>query len=264
MHRSESLKVIDPRAAVDPSARIADGVTVGPFAVIGSEVTIESGTWIGPHAVIRGPCTIGKDNRIYQFASVGEDPQDLKYAGEPTRLEIGDRNTIREFATIHRGTTQDASLTHIGNENLLMAYTHVAHDCRLGDHVIMANAASLGGHVRIDDWVILGGFTIIHQFCRVGCHAFAGMGSAISKDVPPYVMVNGHPAKPHGLNTEGLKRRQFDNQRIAQIKRAYRTLYNSGLSLAAAKASLAESGRDDVDVQVMADFLAASERSIVR
>jgi UDP-N-acetylglucosamine acyltransferase len=264
VHGTESLSVIDPRAAVDPSAKLAEDVTVGPFAVIGPDVTIGSGTRIGPHVVVRGPCTIGRENRIYQFASVGEDPQDKKYAGEPTRLEIGDRNTIREFATIHRGTAQDASVTRIGSDNLLMAYTHVAHDCWLGDHIIMANAASLGGHVRIDDWVILGGFTIIHQFCRVGCHAFAGMGSAISKDVPPYVMVNGQPAKPHGLNTEGLKRREFGGERIGRIKRAYRTLYHSGLPFAAAKEALAESGKDDDDLRIMADFLAASERSIVR
>ena len=264
MYRTESLSVIDARAAVDPAAELADDVTVGPFAVIGPDVTIGAGTWIGPHVVIRGPCKIGQGNRIYQFASIGEDPQDKKYAGEPTRLEIGDRNRIREFSTIHRGTIQDESLTRIGSDNLLMAYTHVAHDCQLGDNIIMANAASLGGHVRIDDWVILGGFTIIHQFCRVGRHAFAGMGSAISKDVPPYVMVSGHPAKPHGLNNEGLKRRQFDGERIGRIKRAYRTLYSEGLPLSAARAALAEIGQTDDDVRVMADFLAASERSIVR
>jgi UDP-N-acetylglucosamine acyltransferase len=256
--------VIDARAAVDPKAQLAEDVTVGPFAVIGRDVVIGAGTTIGPHVVINGPCVIGRDNRIYQFASIGEDPQDKKYAGEPTRLEIGDRNRIREFATIHRGTIQDESLTRIGSDNLLMAYTHVAHDCRLGDNVIMANAASLGGHVQIDDWAILGGFTIVHQFCRIGRHAFAGMGSAISKDVPPYVMVSGHPAKPHGLNSEGLRRRGFDAERIARIKRGYRMLYSQGLALSAAREALEEAGRTDEDIRVVADFLAASERSIVR
>jgi len=256
--------MIDPRAAVDPTAQLAEDVTVGPFAVIGPDVQIGAGTKIGPHVVIRGPCVIGRDNTIFQFASIGEDPQDKKYAGEPSRLEIGDRNRIREFTTIHRGTVQDESLTRIGSDNLLMAYTHVAHDCRLGDNIIMANAASLGGHVHIDDWVILGGFTIIHQFCRVGSHAFAGMGSGISKDVPPYVMVSGHPAKPHGLNSEGLRRRGFDAERITRIKRAYRMLYNAGMPLSAAREALEDAGQADDDIRVMADFLAASERSIVR
>jgi UDP-N-acetylglucosamine acyltransferase len=256
--------LIDSRAAVDPTAQLAENVTVGPFTVIGRDVVIGAGTHIGPHVVINGPCVIGRDNRIYQFASIGEDPQDKKYAGESTRLEIGDRNRIREFATIHRGTIQDESLTRIGSDNLLMAYTHVAHDCRLGDNIIMANAASLGGHVRIDDWAILGGFTIVHQFCRIGRHAFAGMGSAIGKDVPPYVMVSGQPARPHGLNSEGLRRRGFDSERIARIKRGYRILYNQGLALAAAREALIDAGRTDADIRVVAEFLAASERSIVR
>jgi UDP-N-acetylglucosamine acyltransferase len=256
--------VIDPRAAVDPAARIAEDVTVGPFAVIGADVEIGPGCRIGPHVVINGPTRLGRDNRVYQFASIGEDPQDKKYAGEPTRLEIGDRNRIREFVTIHRGTVQDDSLTSIGDDNLLMAYTHVAHDCRIGNHVIMANAASLGGHVSVDDWAILGGFSIVHQFCRIGRHCFTGMGSAIGKDVPPYVMVSGHPAKPHGINSEGLRRRDFDGSRISTIKRGYRTLYSSGKSLAAAREELAALGETDEDMRVIADFLAASERSIVR
>jgi UDP-N-acetylglucosamine acyltransferase len=256
--------VIDRRAVIDPAAELDEGVVVEPFAVIGPHVRIGKGTKVGPHAVIRGPCVIGRENQIFQFASIGEDPQDQKYRGETTYLEIGDRNAIREFTTIHRGTAQDKSMTTIGSDNLLMAYTHVAHDCRLGDNVIMANAASLGGHVQIDDWAILGGFTIVHQFCRIGRHAFAGMGSAISKDVPPYVMVSGHPAKPHGLNSEGLRRRGFDGERIARIKRGYRMLYNEGLALSAAREALEEAGRTDEDIRVVADFLAASERSIVR
>ena len=256
--------MIDPRAVVDPAADLEEGVVVGPFAVIGAGVQIGAGTEIGPHVVIRGPSRIGRDNRVYQFASIGEDPQDKKYAGEETRLEIGDRNTIREFVTIHRGTVQDDSLTSIGNDNLLMAYTHVAHDCRIGDHTIMANAASLGGHVHIGDWAILGGFSIVHQFCRIGAHCFTAMGSAVGKDVPPYVMVGGQPAKPRGINSEGLRRRDFSAEQITTIKRCYKTLYASGLSLAAARERIAEAGSEHEELRLMAEFLAASERSIVR
>ncbi len=264
MYRTESLTVIDARAVVDPAAELDEGVTIGPFTVIGPGVRIGKGTEIGPHVVIRGPCSIGRDNRIFQFASIGEDPQDKKYAGEETRLEIGDRNRIREFTTIHRGTVQDQSLTSIGNDNLLMAYTHVAHDCRIGSNAIMANAASLGGHVHIGDWAILGGFSMVHQFCRVGQHCFLGMGSAVSKDVPPFVMIGGHPAKPHGINSEGLRRRAFSPEQIATIKRAYRTLYSSGLQLAAARAQITAAAAENDELRVMAEFLAASERSIVR
>ena len=264
MYRTESLRVADPRAVIDPAAELDERVVVGPFAVIGAGVQIGKGTEIGPHVVIRGPCRIGRDNRIYQFASIGEDPQDKKYAGEETRLEIGDRNKIREFTTIHRGTVQDESLTTIGSDNLLMAYTHVAHDCRIGNHTIMANAASLGGHVHVGDWAILGGFSIVHQFCRIGPHCFTAMGSGIGKDVPPYVMVDGHPAKPRGINGEGLRRRGFSAEQIAVIKRAYKTLYTSGLSLAAAREQIDEAAAGHEELRLMADFLAASERSIVR
>ena len=256
--------MIDPRAVVDPTAELDEGVEVGPFAVIGPGVQIGAGTRIGPHVVIRGPSRIGRDNRIYQFASIGEDPQDKKYADEETRLEIGDRNRIREFATIHRGTVQDEALTTIGSDNLLMAYTHVAHDCRIGSHTIMANAASLGGHVHIGDWAILGGFSIVHQFCRVGAHAFTAMGSAVSKDVPPYVMVDGHPAKPRGINSEGLRRRDFSAEQITMIKRSYKTLYTSGLPLAAAREQITEAAAEHGELRLMVEFLAASERSIVR
>ncbi|MCB1801418.1 MAG: acyl-ACP--UDP-N-acetylglucosamine O-acyltransferase [Gammaproteobacteria bacterium] len=256
--------MIDPRAVIDPEAEIDEGVTIGPFCVIGPKVQIGKGTRIGPHVVIKGPCRIGRDNRIYQFASVGEDPQDKKYADEETLLVIGDRNTIRESATIHRGTVQDESLTEIGNDNLFMAYTHVAHDCRVGSHVIMANAASLGGHVHIGDWAILGGFTTVHQFCRLGAHCFSAMGSGIGKDVPPFVMVSGQPAQPHGINSEGLKRRDFSAQQIASIKRAYRTLYNFGLSLAEAREQIVQAAVDNAEMRMFADFLATSERSIVR
>jgi UDP-N-acetylglucosamine acyltransferase len=256
--------MIDPRAAIDPKAELDEGVRVGAFAIIGAEVQVGAGTEIGPHAVIRGPTRIGRDNRIFQFTSVGEDPQDKKYAGERTFLEIGERNHIREFATIHRGTVQDAVTTRIGNDNLLMAYTHVAHDCQIGNHVIMANAASLGGHVKVEDWAILGGFTTVHQFCRIGAHSFSGMGSAISKDVPPFVMISGHPARPHGINTEGLKRRGFSAERGAAIKRAYKTLYLSGLKLEEALERLTEQAAEQSDVQRILRFIESSERSIVR
>lgn len=256
--------MIDPRAVIDASAELDEDVSVGPFSVIGPGVKIARGTVVGPHVVIKGPARIGRDNRVFQFASVGEDPQDKKYAGEETFLEIGDRNQIREFTTIHRGTVQDAALTRIGDDNLLMAYTHVAHDCRIGSHVILANAASLGGHVQVDDWAILGGFTIVHQFCRIGRHCFTAMGSVISKDVPPYLMVGGQPAKPHGINSEGLRRRAFTADQTAAIKRAYKTLYSTGLSLAAAREEIAKAAASSAELKVMADFLAASERSIVR
>jgi len=256
--------MIDPRAAIDPKAELDQDVTVGPFSVIGPGVRVAAGTEIGSHVVIRGETSIGRDNRIFQFASVGEDPQDKKYAGERTRLEIGDRNQIREFTTIHRGTIQDEGLTRIGSDNLLMAYTHVAHDCRIGNNVIMANAASLGGHVQIGDWAILGGFTIVHQFCRVGAHSFCAMGSAVGKDVPPFVMLGGHPAKPHGLNSEGLKRRGFDAKRLAAIKRAYKSLYHSGMRLEEAISTIEESVGDNADLLELLAFLRASERSIVR
>lgn len=255
---------VDARAVIDPAAELDEGVTVGPFAVIGTGVRIGGGTAIGPHVVIRGPTRIGRDNRIFQFASIGEDPQDKKYAGEETGLEIGDRNQIREFTTIHRGTVQDDSLTRIGSDNLLMAYTHVAHDCRIGDNVVMANAASLGGHVQIGDWAILGGFSIVHQFCRIGAHSFSAMGSAIGRDVPPYVMVGGHPARPHGINSEGLKRRGFSADQMGSIRRAYKTLYLSGLPLAAAREQIDAAGADSEVLRVLADFLASSGRSIVR
>ena len=264
MYRTESVSVIDPRAVIDPAAELDEGVTVGPFSIIGAGVQIGKGTVIGPHVVIHGPCRIGCDNRIFQFASIAEDPQDKKYAGEQTYLEIGDRNRIREFTTIHRGTSQDQSLTLIGSDNLLMAYTHVAHDCRIGNHAIMANAASLGGHVHVGDWAILGGFSIVHQFCHIGAHCFTGMGSVISKDVPPYVTIGGNPAKPHGINSEGLRRRGFGVEQIAVIKRAYKTLYTSGLPLAVARQQITEAAAGSDELQVMAEFLAASERSIVR
>lgn len=256
--------MIHPSAIIDASAVLADGVEVGPFAIIGAGVEIGRGTRIGPHAVIRGPAKIGADNRIYQFASVGEDPQDKKYQGEATRLVIGDRNVVRESATIHRGTLQDRGETRIGNDNLFMAYTHVAHDCVVGDQVIMANAASLGGHIEVHDWAILGGFTIVHQFCRIGAHSFSAMGSVVSKDVPPYITIDGHPAVPRGVNSEGLRRRQFSAESISAIRRAYRLLYLSGLKLEDAVAAIRELADDHPVLACMADFVAGSRRSIAR
>jgi UDP-N-acetylglucosamine acyltransferase len=256
--------LIHPCAVIDPGARLAAGVDVGPFAVIGAGVEIGEGTRVGPHTVIRGPTRIGRDNRIFQFASVGEDPQDMKYGGEETRLEIGDRNQIRECATLHRGTVQDQGVTRVGDDNLFMAYTHVAHDCRIGNHVIMANAASLGGHVEIQDWAILGGFTIVHQFCRLGAHSFCAMGSALSKDVPPYVTVGGQPAAPHGINSEGLRRRGFSPAAIAAIKRAYRALYLAGLKLDEALERIGGLAAEVPEVAALAAFVAERGRGIVR
>ena len=264
MHRQGDRKLIDPRAVIDPDAELEEGVSVGPFSVIGAGVKIGRGTEIGPHVVIKGPTRIGRDNRIFQFASVGEDPQDKKYAGEPTILEIGDRNVIRECATLHRGTVQDQGVTRIGSDNLFMAYIHVAHDCVIGDSIIMANGASLGGHVQIGDWAILGGFTMVHQFGRIGAHSFCGMGSAVSMDLPPFVTVAGQPAKPHGINSEGLRRRGFSAEDIRQIKRAYKLIYMSKLRLEDARAEIGQMMQQTPALAVLHDFLGQSGRGILR
>lgn len=256
--------MIHKQAIIDATAELDEGVTVGPFSVIGAGVKIGKGSEISPHVVINGPTTIGRDNRIYQFASVGEAPQDKKFAGEETRLEIGDRNVIREFTTISRGTVQDEGFTRIGDDNLLMAYTHVAHDCVIGNHVILANAASLGGHVVVDDHAILGGFTIVHQFCQVGMHSFCGMGSAISKDVLPYITVTGNPACARSINSEGLSRRGFDKDAIRRLKQAYKLIFMSKRPLSEAKIELEKMAQLGPEIQPMVDFLARSERSIVR
>ena len=255
---------IHPTAVVDPKAEIAADVSVGPYSVIGPDVSIGSGTRINPHVVISGPTSIGRDNHIFQFASVGEAPQDKKYAGEPTRLEIGDGNTIRESVTIHRGTAQDQGLTKLGDDNLLMAYSHVAHDCRLGSHIIMANCVTLAGHVTVDDWVIFGGFTGGHQFCRIGAHSFLAVYAGVTRDLPPYVMVSGNPAEPRGINSEGLKRRGFSSDAIRNIKEAYRLLYRAGLRLEEARDQIAEMATTASELQIMVDFLDQSQRSIVR
>lgn len=256
--------MIHPSALIDDLAGIAKGVTVGPFCVIGPDVEIGAGTIIGPHVVIRGPTRIGRENRIFQFASIGEDPQDKKYQGEITRLEIGDRNVIREYSTVHRGTIQDKSVTRLGDDNLLMAYTHVAHDCVIGNGVIMANGASLAGHVTVDDCAILGGFSLVHQFCRIGRYSFSGMGSVISRDIPPYVMVGGSPTRPRGINSVGMERRGFDAESILQIKRAFKLIYKSRLKLEEAIESLAVMAEQSSEVIPLLEFLKQSGRSIIR
>jgi UDP-N-acetylglucosamine acyltransferase len=256
--------VIDSRAIISPRAHIAEGVEIGPFTVIGADVVIGKGTWIGSHAVINGPTQIGADNRVFQFTSVGDAPQDKKYRGEPTRLEIGDRNVIREFVTVNRGTTHDRGVTRIGNDNLLMSYSHVAHDCIVGDKVVMSNCATLGGHVEIGDWVIMGGLSAVHQHTKVGAHCFIANNAAVTRDVPPYVMVVGQPAKPHSVNSEGLKRRGFDAAQIRNIRRAYRVLYRSGLPLADALQQLDKTALEQPEIRPFVDFIRASTRSIVR
>ncbi len=256
--------MIHSSAIIDATSNIADNVTIGAYTVIGANVSIDEGTVIGPHVTINGTTTIGKNNHIYQFASVGEDPQDKKYAGEKSFLEIGDENIIREFTTINRGTIQDKNTTSIGDRNLLMAYSHVAHDCVIANEVILANAASLGGHVHIGSSVILGGFSIVHQFCQLGEHSFSAMGSAITKDVPPYVMVGGRPTQPHGINVVGLERRGFSKQAILEVKRAYKILYKSGLKLSVASEQLEEKAEKIPELQAMVAFLKSSNRSILR
>ncbi|MGE0082276.1 MAG: acyl-ACP--UDP-N-acetylglucosamine O-acyltransferase [Thiohalomonadaceae bacterium] len=255
---------IHPTAIVDPKAKIADGVTIGAYSIIGPDVEIGANTSVGPHVVIQGPTRIGRDNRICQFASLGEAPQDKKYQGEPTRLQIGDRNVIREFVTMNRGTPTGGGVTRIGNDGLYMAYVHVAHDCQIGDKVIFSNNASLAGHVHVEDWVILSGFTLVHQFCSIGAHAFTGMGSAISKDVPPYLMVSGNPAEPHGINKEGLKRRGFSPEQIRNLRNAYKVLYRSGLSLEEAKSELARMAEGCPELVPFVGFMDTAKRSIIR
>ncbi|TAK78816.1 MAG: acyl-ACP--UDP-N-acetylglucosamine O-acyltransferase [Aquabacterium sp.] len=259
---------IHSTAIVDPKAELADDVVVGPYTIIGPEVRIGAGTEIGPHCVIEGRTTIGRDNRVWQFASLGAAPQDKKYAGEPTELRIGDRNTIREFCTFNRGTVQDGGLTSVGDDNWIMAYVHIAHDSHVGNQAILANNATLAGHVYIGDWAIVGGLTGIHQFCKVGAHAMTGFQSHISQDVPPFMMVSGNPLSVHGFNAEGLRRRSFGAERIAVVKQMHRLLYRQGLTLEEAKAGIAALAADHPgsadDIALMSDFLAGITRGIVR
>jgi UDP-N-acetylglucosamine acyltransferase len=256
--------VIDARAIVSPDAQLAADVRVGPYSIIGPQVRIGPRTVVGPHAVINGPTTIGADNRVFQFASIGDEPQDKKHTGEPTRLEIGDRNVFRESCTINRGTVHDKGVTRIGSDNLFMAYAHVAHDCVIGNHTVFANCASLGGHVEIGDWAILGGLTAVHQHARIGVHAFVGGGSILSRDVPPYVMVAGNPAVPHAVNAEGLKRRGFSEEQIRNIREAYRILYRSELKLTDALARLAPLVEAHAELRPFVDFIQNSTRSLAR
>ncbi len=258
--------MIDERAVIDPSAKIAENVEIGPYAIIGAHVEIGEGTWIAPHAVIKGRTKLGKRNKIYQFTSIGEDPQDLKYQGEDTLLEVGDENIFREFCTVDRGTVQDQGITRIGNNNLLMNYVHVAHDCRIGNHVIFANNASLAGHVIVDDYVVLGGFSAIYQFCRLGEHSFIASGALVEKDVLPYTRVSGDDifAKPFGLNVVGLRRRGFDEKKRALIKEAYRIVYREGLTTVEAIQKL-EGLRDQLpEVDLFIHMLNNAKHGIIR
>jgi len=255
---------VHPTAIVAPDAILGDGVEIGAYSVIGSAVQIGARTKVGPHAVIQGPTRIGEDNEIHQFASVGDAPQDKKYRGEPTRLEIGSRNVIREFVTLNRGTTKDQHVTRVGDDNLFMAYAHVAHDCVVGNQCVLANCATLGGHVVLGDWVIMGGFAGVHQFCKVGAHAFIANNAAVTRDVPPYVMTVGQPAAPHSVNAEGLKRRGFTPEQIRNIRRAFRVLYRSGLKLADAEAQLKVMAQDHPEIRPLVEFLPQSTRSLVR
>jgi UDP-N-acetylglucosamine acyltransferase len=257
--------MIHPTAQIDPSARIGANVTIGAYTIVGADVSIGDGTVIGPHVVIEGPTRIGRENRISQFASIGGPPQDKKFSGERTELEIGDRNLIREFVTINRGTGEGGSLTRVGNDNWLLAYVHIAHDCIVGNHVVFSNYSALAGHAEIGDWTILSGYSGVHQFCKVGAHAFIGMGCLVGSDVPPFVMMaNEARGRPRGINSEGLKRRGFDAARIGAIKRAYRTLFMAGLPLAEAREQLEVQAKESEDVREMLAFLDRSERSLAR
>ena len=251
-------------AIVADSAKVADGVRVGPYCIIGDDVEIGAGCRIESHVVINGPTRIGENNHIYQFSSIGDDPQDKKYRDEPTRLEIGDNNTIREYCTISRGTIQDQSLTKIGDDNWIMAYVHIAHDCRVGDHCIFANNATLAGHVHVGDWAIFAGFTGAHQFCRVGAHAFLGMYAGTGRDVPAYTMIGGQPPSPKGINAEGLKRRGFSSQQIRNIRNAYRIVYRSGLKLTEAIRELQGLVAEQPELEIFVESLSAAERGIIR
>lgn len=256
--------MIHPQAIIDPTARLGTGVQVGAFSIIGAGVEIGDGTWIGPHVVVNGPTRIGRDNKIFQFSSIGEAPQDIKYAGEPTLLTIGDRNVIRESCTFSRGTVPGGGVTRVGSDNLFMAYVHVAHDCAVGSSTIFANNASLAGHVSVGDYAILGGFTGIHQFCRVGAHCMTGIATITFKDIPPYLLVNGNTAKPYGLNLRGLKRRGFSDAAIDALRSAYKTLYRSGMRLESALDELAGLSAQFPEVEHFTTFIRQSERGIIR
>ena len=267
---------VHPTALVDAGAELADDVVIGPYSLVGAEVRIGAGTHVGSHCVIEGRTTIGRDNRIFSHNAIGAAPQDMKYRDEPTALEIGDRNTIREFCTFNRGTVQDGGVTRLGSDNWIMAYVHLAHDVQVGNRTILANNATLAGHVHVGDWAIVGGLSGVHQFCKIGAHAMVGFQSHVSQDVPPYMTVSGHPLAVHGVNLEGLRRRGFGRERLAAIKQMHRILYRDGLTLEAAKAALAGQTPDTADIPaeerdglradraVLLDFLDRSTRGIVR
>jgi UDP-N-acetylglucosamine acyltransferase len=262
------MSLIHPTAIIDPKAQIDSSVYVGPYSVIGPYVKIDAGSHIGSHVVIEGHTTIGKDNRIFQFASIGGVPQDKKYKGEPTQLEIGDRNTIREYCTLNIGTVQDDGVTRVGDDNWLMAYVHIAHDCQVGSNTIFANGIQLAGHVHIGDWAVLGGMTLVHQYCKVGAHAMTGAQTRLSQDVPPFMLVAGTPPSVHGINVEGLRRRGFTPEQIADIRQSFRVLYKSGLSLEEARQALVLEEEKSVEaknyIQILRLFLDKAERGIVR
>jgi len=256
--------MIHPTAIVHSDAKLGSGVEIGAYSIIGAEVELGENTQVGSHVVIEGRTKIGADNRIFPFCSLGAEPQDKKYTGEPTALEVGDRNTIREFCTFNRGTTQDTTVTRLGNDNWIMAYVHLAHDCQIGSNTIFANNAQLAGHVRVGDFAILGGFTVVHQFVSIGAHSITAMGTILLQDLPPYVTAAGNTAKPYGINSEGLKRRGFAPKTIAAIKAAYKTLYKSGQTLEQAKQTLELQAREHPEVDLMLRFLQSSRRSIIR
>lgn len=256
--------MINDKAIIHPSAKIAEGVTIGPGTIIGADVEIGEGTWIGPHVVVQGPTTIGKNNKIFQFASVGDEPQDITYKGEPTRLEMGDNNVIREYCMISRGTVKGGGLTRIGNGNYLMAYAHIGHDCIIGNHIIMVNYAALSGHVTVNDFATIGAYAAIHQFCHVGAYAFIARATYVSKDVLPYMMIAGHDTSACGINTVGLKRRGFTPSAIEQLRRAYKTIFRKGLTVQQAVSELELMQNDCPEVIPMIDALNQSTRGIVR
>jgi UDP-N-acetylglucosamine acyltransferase len=255
---------IDPRAVVSPAAEIGADVEIGPYAVIGPGVTIGPRTWIGPHAVVNGPTVLGADNRIFQFASIGEASQDKKYRGEPTKLIVGDRNTFREYVSVHRGTVTGIGETRIGDDNLILAYSHIAHDCVLGNNIILSNVVNLAGHVELGDWVIMGGYAGAHQFSRIGAHAFIGNNTSVIQDIPPYVLATGHPAEPRSVNMEGLKRRGFSEEQIRAIRNAHRVLYRSDLKLDDAVAQLRTMAAEHECLGIFVDFIGASTRGLAR
>jgi UDP-N-acetylglucosamine acyltransferase len=255
---------VHPTAIVHSGARLAPGVAIGAYSIIGEHVVLGEGTWIGPHVVIEGRTRLGRNNRVYQFASIGAPPQDKKYAGEPTVVQIGDGNTIREGVTINRGTAEDTGITRIGDDNWLMGSVHIAHDCHVGNNTIMANYTGLAGHVQVGDWVILGGATVVHQFVNIGAHGFTSMGTYLAQDLPPYVMAAGNMGKPFGINSEGLRRRGFAAEAIAYIKQAYRTLYRSGLGLEEAKRQLKDLAASSPEVGLLLEFLERSKRGFIR